>query len=104
MFAEISEAMAGRGLSRPVLVDGRASRARFLLVDGLAPGVSFTVIAVEDLVASRMGQYASGTARDMRGHARALLQLHPDVDIAYLERRIRFETAGEFGADDVQDR
>ncbi len=148
LFAEVSEAMAGRGLSRPVLVggaavefytlgaintgdfdlctpiqpaleaelqrhgfvrpvgssplDGQAHQDRFLLVDGFPPGASFTVIAVEDLIADRMGQYASGTAREMRGQARALLRLHPDADMAYLERRVRFETAGEFGADDVE--
>lgn len=170
MFAEISEAMAGQGLSRPVLVggaavefytlgaintgdfdlcspiqpeletelqrhgfirptgpgrstrgwihpdlgvgfevvgasplDGQADQDRFLMVDGLVPEASFTIIAVEDLIADRMGQYASGTAREMRGQARALLRLHPDADRAYLERRVRFETAGEFGADDVED-
>ena len=51
-----------------------------------------------------MGQFASGTAREMHGQAQALLSLHPDVDLTYLERRIRHETAGEFGADDVEDR
>lgn len=170
MFAEISQAMADRGLSRPVLVggaavefytlgaintgdfdictpvqpeleaelqrhgfirpsgpgqstrgwihpelgvgfevvgssplDGQAQRDRFLLIDGFAAEASFTVISVEDLIADRMGQYASGTAREMRGQAQGLLRLHPDVDLVYLERRIRHETAGEFGAGDVQD-
>ena len=171
MFAEVSEAMASRGLNRPVLVGGaavefytfcaintgdfdlcspiqpeleeelqrhgfvrpsgpgrstrgwihpglgvgfevvgrspldrQADRDRFLLVDGFVPGTAFTVISVEDLIADRMGQFASGTAREMRGQAQALLSLHPDVDLTYLERRIRHETAGEFGADDVEDR
>ena len=72
-----------------------------MLVDGFAPDASFAIVAVEDLIADRMGQYASGTAPAMREQARALLRLHPDADIGYLEKRIRFETAGEFGADDV---
>lgn len=168
MFAQISEGMAQRGLSRPILVggaavefytmgaintgdfdlctplqpeleaemrrhgfvrptgpgqstrgwihpalgvgfevvasvpfDGHADRDRLVLVDGFAPDASFAIVAVEDLIADRMGQYASGTAPAMREQARALLRLHPDADIGYLEKRIRFETAGEFGADDV---
>lgn len=84
-------------------LDGHADRDRFVLVDGFASDASFTVIAVEDLIADRMGQHASGTAPDMLGQARALMRLHPDVDIAYLDRRVRYETAGEFGAKDVQD-
>ncbi len=75
---------------------------RFVLVDGFAADSSFTVIAVEDLIADRMGQYASGAARAMLGQAQALLQFHPDVDIAYLDQRIRYETAGDFGAEDVK--
>lgn len=83
-------------------LDGQADRDRFLLVEGFAPDAAFTVIAVEDLIADRMGQYASGSALEMLGQARALLRLHPDVDMAYLDRRIRFETAGDFGAQDVE--
>jgi hypothetical protein len=83
-------------------LDGHADRDRFVLVDGFAPDASFTVIAVEDLIADRMGQYASGSAPEMLGQARALLRLHPDADIAYLDRRVRFETAEDFGAEDVQ--
>lgn len=82
-------------------LDGHADRDRFALVDGFAPDAAFTVISVEDLIADRMGQYASGSAPEMLGQARALLRLHPDADIAYLDRRVRFETAGDFGADDV---
>ncbi|ATE63468.1 hypothetical protein [Rhizorhabdus dicambivorans] len=83
-------------------LDGQADRERFLLVDGFAPGTTFTVISVEDLIADRMGQYASGSAPEMLGQARALLRLHPDVDMAYLEKRVRFESAGDYGADDVE--
>lgn len=66
-----------------------------------SPGAAFAIIAVEDLIADRMGQYASGTARDMLAQAQLLLSLHPDADMDYLDRRIRHETAGDFGANDV---
>jgi hypothetical protein len=31
-----------------------------------------------------------------------MLALHPDADLAYLDRRIREESSGEFGIEDVQ--
>ncbi|WP_404334669.1 hypothetical protein AB2M62_13920 [Sphingomonas sp. MMS12-HWE2-04] len=82
------------------LLDGLADRDRLLLVDLDADGTA-AVIAVEDMIADRMGQFASGSAPEMRGQARALLTLHSDADRAYLERRIREETAGEYGIEDV---
>jgi hypothetical protein len=48
-----------------------------------------------------MGQYASGTAPEVLHQARTLLALHPDADMAYLEGRIREETAGEHGIADI---
>jgi hypothetical protein len=33
----------------------------------------------------------------MLGQARTLFALHPDLDRAYLERRIREETLGDYG-------
>lgn len=80
---------------------GTVDRARILLVD-LAGG-AFAIIPVEDLIADRMGQYASGTAPEMLGQARALYDLHPGLDRAYLERRIREETLGDHGVQDLQD-
>lgn len=59
------------------------------------------VIAVEDMIADRMGQYASGTARDMLQQARALASLSERLDLDYMERRIRYETAGDYGIEDV---
>jgi len=47
-------------------------------------------------------EYASGTARDRLDQARILLALHPDADLAYLDRRIREESGGEFGVENVQ--
>lgn len=168
LFARISEAMAARGLSRPVLVGGAAvefysggaistgdfdmcstiqpeleeemqrhgfvrpsgkgmatrgwvhpelrlgfevvgdvplgghvGRDQLVLVEEFTPGTAFAIIRVEDLIADRMGQYASGTAREMLAQARSLLHLHPDADMTYLEVRVRRETDGDFGADDV---
>ena len=47
-----------------------------------------------------MGQFASGTAPELAEQAAILFALHPDLDRAYLERRIRDETANEHGIDD----
>ena len=164
LFAQVSEAMAARGLSRPVLVggaaveyysgsalmtgdfdicspwqgaldeelgragfvrpsgvgqlargwmhpelklgfeivasvpmDGNIDRDHILLVEDTGHGSSFAIISVEDLIADRMGQYASGTAKDRLDQARILFALHPNADLDYLERRIRQETVGEYG-------
>jgi hypothetical protein len=76
------------------LLDGRAERERVRLIDFGGDG-AVAVIAVEDMIADRMGQFASGTAPDMLAQARTLFALHPDADPGYLERRIREETSGE---------
>lgn len=79
---------------------GTVDRTRIMLID-LADG-AFAIIPVEDLIADRMGQYASGTAPEMLAQARALHDLHPEADRAYLERRIREETLGDHGVEDLQ--
>lgn len=85
-----------------VPMDGNVDAAHVLLVRPVGESALFRVIAVEDLIADRMGQYASGTARDRLDQARLLLALHPDTDLAYLDRRIREESCGDFGIEDVQ--
>ncbi|MFZ5703783.1 MAG: hypothetical protein ACOY5R_00785 [Pseudomonadota bacterium] len=85
------------------LLDGHTDPNKLVLVEHLGPGQSLAVIAVEDLIADRMGQFASGSAPEMREQARSLLKLHPDVDLVYLDRRVRHETAGLLGAQNVQD-
>ena len=45
-------------------MDGSVDRAHILLVQPIGESAQFRVISVEDLIADRMGQYASGTARD----------------------------------------
>ena len=84
------------------LLDGRAERERVRLFSAGQDG-EFAVISVEDMVADRMGQFASGTAPDMLEQARTLFSLYPDADLRYLERRIREETVGEYGIGRLQD-
>ena len=83
-------------------MDGNIDAKRLLLIEDIAPGAAFVILSVEDLIADRMGQYASGTARDRFDQARILLQLHPDADRGYLDRRIREETFGDHGIEDVE--
>ncbi|MGK6317986.1 hypothetical protein [Sphingomonas sp. DT-204] len=51
-----------------------------------------------------MGQYASDTAPEMLGQAQVLFRLHPDLDMPYLERRIREETGGDHGIEALDGR
>jgi hypothetical protein len=60
------------------------------------------VIAPEDIIADRMGQYASGSAPEMLGQARALFALCEGLDMDYMARRIAEETAGEYGVQDLE--
>lgn len=85
-----------------VPMDGNVDAAHIVLVENIAPGAAFAIISVEDLIADRMGQYASGTARDRIDQARALFLLNPDVDLDYLERRIREESFGDYGIEDIR--
>lgn len=81
-------------------MDGTIDYRRLLLVefnDG-----AFASIPVEDLIADRMGQYASGSAPEMLGQARHLFSLSLALDMPYLERRIREETMGDHGIDDLR--
>lgn len=77
-------------------LDGKADCDRVRIVT-VGEGKPIAVISVEDLIADRVAQWASGTAADRIEQARALLGLHPDVDRAYLQRRIRNETGGDHG-------
>ncbi|WP_033922157.1 hypothetical protein [Sphingomonas sp. 37zxx] len=83
-------------------MDGNVDAAHIRLVQPIGGDALFRVISVEDLIADRMGQYASGTARDRLDQARLLLALHPDADLDYLDRRIREESSGDFGLEDVR--
>ncbi|MDE2405501.1 MAG: hypothetical protein KGM17_12615 [Sphingomonadales bacterium] len=84
-----------------VPMDGNVDAAHICLVQPESESGRFRIISVEDLIADRMGQYASGAAPDRIGQARILLALHPDMDCDYLERRIREESGGEYGIEDI---
>lgn len=84
------------------LLDGHADRSLLQMVDVDAHG-TVAVIAVEDLIADRMGQYASGSANEMLGQAKALFTLSEGLDLHYMERRIREETAQTYGVQDLED-
>jgi hypothetical protein len=83
------------------LFDGLADRDRVVLIDLDRDGVA-AIVSVEDMIADRMGQYASGSAPDMLGQARALYRLHGDADLDYMEDRIRYETGGDYGIADLR--
>lgn len=83
------------------LLDGAADRDRVVLI-GLGDDGEAAIISVEDMIADRMGQFASGAAPEMREQARRLLRLHADADLAYMEARIRYESAGEYGVADIE--
>ena len=85
-----------------VPMDGNVDSAHIRLVQPIGETALFRVISVEDLMADRMGQFASGTASDRIEQARILLALHPDADMEYLERRIREETMGDYGVESIQ--
>ncbi len=84
------------------LLDGMADREMVQVVE-LAPDGAIAVIAPEDIIADRMGQYASGSAPEMLGQARALFALCEGLDIAYMDRRIREETGGSYAVQDLED-
>lgn len=81
-------------------LDGAFDKSTLVLVEELAEG-SFVVLSVEDLIADRMGQYASGTAKDRLEQAQKLFDLHPELDLDYLARRISEETFGDYDINDL---
>lgn len=84
------------------LLDGMADRDMVQMIE-LGEDGSLAVIAPEDMIADRMGQYASGSAPEMLGQALALFKICEGLDMDYMERRIAYETAGEYGVQDLQD-
>lgn len=82
-------------------MDGTADASRIRLIEPVGATDQFRVLAVEDMIADRMGQFGSGTAPTMLEQAQLLLDLYPNLDLAYLEKRIREETAGDYGVRDI---
>jgi hypothetical protein len=83
------------------LLDGKAERDRVRLIS-VDDNSLFAVIALEDIIADRMGQFASGSARDMLDQAKTLYDLYPDADLGYMNARIRYETGGEYGNEKLE--
>ncbi len=77
------------------LFDGLADVTRLRLVV-VGPEARVTVIPVEDVIADRLGQYQAHPAgsRALLDQAGLAWSLASDIDRAYLDRRIRAETAG----------
>jgi hypothetical protein len=78
------------------LFDGRSDLHRVQLVE-IVDGKAVAIAAVEDLIADRMGQYASTRNRvpEMLDQAIQLFRLAEHVDESYLGKRIGEETGGE---------
>ena len=100
LLARISKAMDDVS---DTLLDGMADRAMVQIVE-LGEEGRVAVIAPEDIIADRMGQYASGSAPDMLGQARALFAICEGLDMDYMQRRISEETGGAYGVQDLQDK
>lgn len=83
---------------------GAVDAARIVLVRAAGGAALFRILPVEDMIADRMGQYASGAAPEMGEQAAILFSLYPDLDRAYLDRRIRDETLGDHGIEDIPTR
>ena len=85
------------------LFDGLSDRSRLVLVD--VRGHELRLPPVEDLIADRMGQFNSSPAGvpAMLDQAAKLYLLASEIDEAYLDRRIRDETAGHYGLDFLKD-
>lgn len=79
------------------LFEGRGDPSRTMLVE-VMPEARVAIVAPEDLIADRMGQFASTPQRvpEMLEQAALILKLAVDYDEDYLEKRIRQETSGEY--------
>jgi len=85
------------------LLDGMADREMVQIVQMEDAG-AIAVLSPEDMIADRMGQYASGTAPEMLGQARALFAFCEALDMDYMERRISEEAGGDYGLQDLHDK
>lgn len=84
------------------LLDGMADRERIELLE-FDPDGEVAVISVEDIIADRMGQFASGSAPEIREQARRLFILHNEADLDYMDKRVRYESGGDYGVADLED-
>lgn len=84
-----------------ILLDGHTDNDR-IRVFSFGEDGDIAVIPPEDLIADRMGQYASGTAPEMLKQAKILFALCKDLDVHYMEERIRVETGNEYGVSKLE--
>lgn len=85
-----------------VPMDGNVPTTHLALVATVEGEPELTILSIEDMIADRMGQYASRTAREMLGQARTLYALPIRFDRDYLDRRIREESVGDYGIEDLE--
>lgn len=81
---------------------GSVPVARLAMIRAIPGEPEMVVLSVEDMIADRMGQFASGTARDMIHQARSLFDLNFALDLDYLDSRIREESVGDYGVADLE--
>lgn len=81
---------------------GSVPATRLAMIRAIPNEPELVVLSVEDMIADRMGQYASGTAREMIDQARSLFNLKFALDIDYLDGRIREESVGDYGVEDLE--
>lgn len=79
------------------------SKADLLRVIEIGQHGAVAVTSVEDLIADRMGKYASGSAGEMLDQARTLFKLSQGLDGDYMDRRIREQTAQDYGVQHLED-
>jgi hypothetical protein len=79
------------------LFDGNADTSRVAVVQ-ITQASGVAMVCVEDLIADRMGQFASTPdgVKAMLDQAIKLYQFAQDIDRPYLDARIRTETLGSF--------
>ena len=99
------ELAIGVELVSGTLFDGRADRAKVRLVTVSDDGKAVPIVAVEDLIADRLGQFCSTPqgVKEMLEQAILLFNLAEMPDEDYLDRRIREETDGKFGLGFLRD-
>lgn len=83
------------------LMDGHADRDYVRIIE-LGDAGAIAVIPPEDIIADRMGQFASGSAKEMHAQAVALFKVCKQLDMHYMEQRIRKETDGRYGISDLE--
>ena len=66
---------------------------------------AMAIAPIEDLIADRLGQYVSTPSRvpEMLDQAVKLFKFADSLDETYLDKRIREDTCGELGLEELRD-